>query len=78
MKLPRDVSGDRVIKMLRGIGYAVTRQKGSHVQLHHPGPPAHSVTVPAHSNLKTGTLHGLLSDVAHRRGIPLENLVSSL
>ena len=33
MKLPRGVSGDLLIHLLIGLGYAVIRQKGSHVRL---------------------------------------------
>jgi hypothetical protein len=40
MKLPRGVSGDRLIHLLTGLGYAVFRQKGSHIRLRHEGPPA--------------------------------------
>ena len=32
MKLPRDVSGADPVKALRGLGYAVDRQKGSHLR----------------------------------------------
>ena len=42
MNLPRGVSGDRLIRALERLGYAVTRQKGSHVRLRHDGPPAHA------------------------------------
>src|SRR5207248_2575214 len=38
--------------------------KGSHVRLRHERPPAHTITVPLHNPLKTGTLHGILSEVA--------------
>ena len=34
MKLPRDVSGDRLIRALPMLGYEVLRQKGSHARLH--------------------------------------------
>ena len=47
MKLPRGVSGDRLIHVLTGLGYTVIRQKGSHVRLRHEGPPAHTITVRA-------------------------------
>lgn len=33
MKLPRDVSADALVKALRVLGYAVTRQKGSHIRV---------------------------------------------
>jgi len=45
MRLPRGVSGDRVVRALERLGYAVIRQRGSHVRMRHDGPPAHSITV---------------------------------
>ena len=74
MKLPRGVSGDRLVRALEHLGYEVVRQKGSHVRLRHNGPPAHLITVPLHNPLKIGTLHGILSEVAQMRSIDLESL----
>jgi predicted RNA binding protein YcfA (HicA-like mRNA interferase family) len=56
----------------------VIRQKGSHVRLRHEGPPVHTITVPLHNPLKTGTLHGILSEVAQVRSITIESLAESL
>jgi predicted RNA binding protein YcfA (HicA-like mRNA interferase family) len=78
MKLSRDVAADRVIRALTHLGYEVIRQKGSHIRLRHEGPPAHFVTVPNHSPLKTGTLHGILADVSAARSISLEKLAQML
>ncbi len=78
MKLPRGVSGDRLIRALEHLGYAVVRQKGSHVRLRHQGPPAHTITVPLHNPLKTGTLHGILTEVAVMRSTDLESLCELL
>ena len=78
MKLPREVSAERVIRILERQGYRVARQKGSHVRLRHEGPPEHSITVPMHHALKSGTLHGILSEVAKRRQIPLDSLIELL
>ncbi|MCC6390409.1 MAG: type II toxin-antitoxin system HicA family toxin [Bryobacterales bacterium] len=58
------MSGDRLIRTLQQVGYSIVRQRGSHVRLRHPGPPVHGVTVPLHNPLKTGTLHGILAEVA--------------
>jgi predicted RNA binding protein YcfA (HicA-like mRNA interferase family) len=46
-------------------GYEITRQAGSHIRLssNHTG-VQHHITVPAHKNLKIGTLSGILSEVA--------------
>jgi predicted RNA binding protein YcfA (HicA-like mRNA interferase family) len=78
MKLPRGVSGDRLIRTLQQVGYSIVRQRGSHVRLQHPGPPVHSVTVPLHNPLKTGTLHGILAEVALMRSITVESLAQLL
>ena len=78
MKLPRGVSGDRLIRALQHVGYSVIRQRGSHVRLQHAGPPAHTITVPLHNPLKTGTLHGVLAEVALMRSITIESLAELL
>jgi predicted RNA binding protein YcfA (HicA-like mRNA interferase family) len=78
MKLPRAVSGDRLVRVLERLGYGVIRQKGSHVRMRHHGPPIHMVTVPLHNPLKTGTLHSILSDVAQMRSINIETVVEML
>ena len=78
MKLPRGVSADRLIRALERLGYKAIRQKGSHTRLRHDGPPAHTITVPMHNPLKTGTLHGILSEVAHMRSTSVEALAELL
>jgi predicted RNA binding protein YcfA (HicA-like mRNA interferase family) len=78
MRLPRGVSADRVIGALERLGYGVIRQKGSHVRLRHEGPPFHTITVPRHNPLKTGTLHSILSEVALMRSITVESITDLL
>jgi predicted RNA binding protein YcfA (HicA-like mRNA interferase family) len=78
MKLPRAVSAERLIRTLERLGYYVIRQKGSHVRLRHEGPPVHLVTVPLHNPLKTGTLHGILTEVALMRSTTIDSLAALL
>lgn len=78
MKLPRDVSADRLIRVLRSLGYQVVRQRGSHVRLKHDGPPPHLITVPHHDPLKVGTLQAILSEVAQTRSTSLSVLAEML
>lgn len=33
MKIPRDISGEELARLLKKYGYEVTRQKGSHIRL---------------------------------------------
>ena len=78
MKLPRGVSGERLVRALEQLGYSVIRQKGSHTRMRHEGPPVHSITVPLHNPLKTGTLHGILSEVAQTRSMTVDALAELL
>ncbi len=65
MKLPRDLSGEGLARLLRKYGYKVTRQSGSHMRLTSSAKETeHHITVPAHDPLKVGTLSGILGEVA--------------
>jgi predicted RNA binding protein YcfA (HicA-like mRNA interferase family) len=64
LRLPRDWSGDDLAYKLARVGYAVTRQTGSHMRLTTPEPRQHHVTIPRHDTLRIGTLAGILDDVA--------------
>jgi hypothetical protein len=46
--------------------------------LRHEGPPVHTITVPLHSSLKTGTLHGILTEVAQMRAVTIESVTELL
>jgi predicted RNA binding protein YcfA (HicA-like mRNA interferase family) len=78
MKLPRDISGDRLVRVLQDLGYVVVRQKGSHVRLTHPGPPQAHVVVPMHRQIKVGTLHDILQTVGEQRSLSLQELIGLL
>jgi predicted RNA binding protein YcfA (HicA-like mRNA interferase family) len=65
LKLPRDLAGEELASLLDRFGYEVTRQTGSHLRLtSNLKGREHHVTVPAHRNLKVGTLASILADVA--------------
>jgi predicted RNA binding protein YcfA (HicA-like mRNA interferase family) len=78
VKVPRDLSGVALAKALSRVGYAVTRQTGSHIRLTTQHPTQHHVTVPAHDPLKLGTLSGILGDVAAHLKIPRDELMQRL
>jgi hypothetical protein len=46
--------------------------------MRHEGPPLHSITVPLHDPLKTGTLHGILSELAQMRSMTVDALAELL
>ena len=64
MKLPRDISGNQLIKNLKPLGYIVTRQTGSHIRLSTEQNGQHHITIPQHDPLKIGTLTAILADIA--------------
>jgi len=65
LKLPRDLDGNRLASLLRRYGYRITRQTGSHTRLTSSAKGTeHHVTVPAHREIRVGTLHGIFRDVA--------------
>ena len=65
MKLPRDLSGEELVRVLRRYGYETTRQSGSHLRLTSKiRGTEHHLTIPAHKTLKVGTLSTILADVA--------------
>jgi len=65
LRLPRDLSGHELIRLLKRYGYEPTRQVGSHIRLQSDlRGHAHRVTVPDHRSLRLGTLSAILSDVA--------------
>ena len=65
MKLPRDLSGQRLARLLEKYGYSVTRQTGSHIRLTTRMAGEHHITIPAHPSLRLGTLSGILREVAN-------------
>jgi predicted RNA binding protein YcfA (HicA-like mRNA interferase family) len=78
MKLPRGVSGERLIRALERLGYAVIRQKGSHIRLVHEAAPTHSISVPLHDPLKIGTFHGILVEVAQAQSVSIQDILDLL
>lgn len=62
MSLPL-VSGLEVVKALHKAGFAVVRQRGSHVRLEKVlGTNTIKLTVPMHKELKKGTLARIVKD----------------
>jgi predicted RNA binding protein YcfA (HicA-like mRNA interferase family) len=57
--LPR-ISGREVVKALEKIGYAVDRQRGSHIVLRNEESPYRRLTVPDHEEVAKGTLRSII------------------
>jgi predicted RNA binding protein YcfA (HicA-like mRNA interferase family) len=78
VRLPRDVSGGQLGRALGKLGYVLARQKGSHFRYTTQQGGTHHVTIPDHRPVKTGTLHGILKDVAAHQGLSVEELLRRL
>jgi predicted RNA binding protein YcfA (HicA-like mRNA interferase family) len=78
VKTPRDVSGQTLVKALRGLGYVSTRQDGSHMRLTTQLNGEHHLTIPNHNPIKIGTFKSLLKLIAEHHGLSLVDLLSKL
>jgi predicted RNA binding protein YcfA (HicA-like mRNA interferase family) len=78
MKLPRDLSGDALARLLKSYGYEIARQTGSHMRLTTQEHGEHHITIPRHDALRIGTLAGILTDVAEHAGISRDDVALHL
>jgi predicted RNA binding protein YcfA (HicA-like mRNA interferase family) len=70
MKLPTDLSGRELVRVLLRAGFVVNRQKGSHIILRRDEPFAR-VVVPDHKRIRPGTLRQILNEA----GVTVERLL---
>jgi predicted RNA binding protein YcfA (HicA-like mRNA interferase family) len=66
-KLPTDLSGQELIRILKRIGFVAQRQRGSHIILRRESP-----FVPDHKALRVGTLRTILREA----GLSIEQLLA--
>jgi predicted RNA binding protein YcfA (HicA-like mRNA interferase family) len=79
MKLPRDLSGSKLIKKLKRFDYQVTRQTGSHLRLTRKAKKGEQhLTIPQHSPLRVGTLNNIINEVSIQLNISKDDLISQL
>lgn len=79
MKVPRDLSGVQLVKVLcRDWGYSVVHQEGSHIILQTDTPTHQRLSVPNHNPLRIGTLNSILRVISAHKGIERQRLLDSL
>ena len=79
MKLPRDLDGRTLVKMLcRDWGYRFVHQEGSHIILQTDTPTHQRLPVPDHSPLRVETLGAILRLVATHHGVDREVILRGL
>jgi predicted RNA binding protein YcfA (HicA-like mRNA interferase family) len=79
MKLPRDLSGQSLVKHLsKHWGYRQVHQVGSHIILQTRLPSPHRITVPAHDPLRIGTLNAIVAAVAAHKNVAKEEVLKDV
>jgi len=78
MKLPRDLGGEELARILKKYNFQVTRQTGSHLRLTSTMKGEHHITIPKHKPLKIGTLNGILNDIARYLKKDKQSLIKEL
>jgi len=78
-KIPRDISGRELVKLLQKYGYSFDRECGSHIRLISLyKKKEHKITIPDHKSIKIGTLSAILKDIAEYLEIDKNSLLSEL
>ena len=78
MRLPRDISGLDLARKLEKLGYRITRQTGSHMRLSTQEKGEQHITITQHKDLRVGTLHAILTDVADHLDMDRDELLGIL
>ena len=79
MRLPRDLSGSDLIKVLcKHYGYSQVDKEGSHVLLQTKQLRHHRIAIPEHKSLRLGTLNAILNAVARIQGIEKAEILDKL
>jgi predicted RNA binding protein YcfA (HicA-like mRNA interferase family) len=79
MKLPRDLSGQSLVKHLsKRWEYQQVHQVGSHIILETRQPTPHRIAVPAHNPLRIGTLNAIVAAVAAHKNVAKEEILKDI
>jgi len=78
-KIPRDISGKELSKLLNKYQYQIARESGSHIRLISTYQKTeHKITIPDHHQIKLGTLNNILNDIAEYLKISKQGLIDEL
>ncbi|HEY5297141.1 MAG TPA: type II toxin-antitoxin system HicA family toxin [Verrucomicrobiae bacterium] len=79
MKIPRDLSGAQLVKVLcRDWNYRVVHQEGSHIILQTDVPTHQRLSVPNHNSLRVGTLNSIVRAISSHKGVERLQLLEAL
>jgi predicted RNA binding protein YcfA (HicA-like mRNA interferase family) len=78
-KIPRDVSGRELTRLLDRYGYKIVRETGSHIRLVSIyRKTEHKITIPDHQSIKIGTLNSILYDISEYLKISKQEITKEL
>jgi predicted RNA binding protein YcfA (HicA-like mRNA interferase family) len=77
-KIPRNISGEKLVRVLQILGYVPTRQIGSHIRLTTKENGEHHLTIPNHDPIKIGTLSNILNEIALHFKLSKEELIEKI
>jgi predicted RNA binding protein YcfA (HicA-like mRNA interferase family) len=77
-RIPRNISGQELIKALHGLGYIITRQVGSHIRLSTLEKGEHHITIPNHNPIRVGTLSNILNEIATHFQLSKEEIIERI
>jgi predicted RNA binding protein YcfA (HicA-like mRNA interferase family) len=79
MKIPRDISGRQLVKVLcREFSYHKVHQEGSHIVLETEDPSHQRLAIPDHDSLRVGTLNNIVRSVANHKNISRDDILRRL
>jgi predicted RNA binding protein YcfA (HicA-like mRNA interferase family) len=76
--IPKDLTGQQLIKKLKPFGYETIRQNGSHIRIQTAKNGKHSETVPNHKPMREGTVKSILKNIAKHFGLTIDELEEQL
>ena len=79
MKIPRDLSGAQLVKVLcRDWNYRVVHQEGSHIILQTDAPTHQRISVSNHNPIRVGTLNSIVRAVSAHKNVERQQLLEAL
>jgi predicted RNA binding protein YcfA (HicA-like mRNA interferase family) len=76
--IPKDITGQQLIKKLKAFGYEPIRQNGSHIRVQTTQNWKHSETIPNHKPMREGTVKAILKNVSKHFSMSMEVLEEQL
>lgn len=78
-KIPRDISGRKLAKLLEKYEYKIIRESASHMRLiSEYKDKEHKITIPDHNPIKIGTLNNILNDIANYLKVDKKKIIEEL